>query len=91
VTVLDARRGVVRLHVQAEGVWAYQLSATQLHALTALIAGKHEQEARTILLRMQGIHQVTIASTDWWDGANQQTLPRDPGRLKVLVISWGGS
>jgi hypothetical protein len=30
VTVLDGRRGVVRLHVQVEGVWAYQLSATQL-------------------------------------------------------------
>jgi hypothetical protein len=91
VTDVDARRGIVNLHVQAEGLWAYQLSATQLHHLTALIAGKHQQEARTILLRMQGIHQVTVASTDWWDGANQQTLPRDPGRMKVLVISWGGS
>jgi hypothetical protein len=91
VNLLDGRRGVVRLDVQAESVWVYQLSETQLHALPALIAGKREQDARAILLRMQGIHQVTIASTDWWDSANQQTLPRDPGRMKVLVISWGGS
>lgn len=88
VSVADARRGFVNLNVQALGVWAYQLSTAQLRALIALIAGKHTQEARTILLRMQGIHQVNIASSDWWDDLNQQTLPLDPGRIQVLVISW---
>jgi hypothetical protein len=91
VTDVDARRGIVNLHVQAGGIWAYRLNAAQLRALTTLIAGKHVQETRTILLHTQGMHQVDITSTDWWDDANQQTLPRDPGRMKVLVISWAGS
>jgi hypothetical protein len=91
VTDVDARRGIMNLHVQAGGIWAYQLSATQLHTLITLIAGKHTQEARTILLRMEGIHQVNITSTDWWDDTSQETLPRDPGRMRVLVFSWAGS
>ncbi len=90
VTPIDARQGVVSLQVQAEGVWAYQLSAAQLHALTTLVAGKPLQEARTIFLHTQGIHQVTISSTDWWDNASQQTLPQDPNRIQAVVISWAG-
>jgi VCBS repeat-containing protein len=90
MTTYDAQQGVVSLQVQAEGVWAYQLSAAQLHALTALVAGKLLQEARTILLHTQGIHQVTISSTDWWDNASQQTLPQDPNRIQTVVMSWAG-
>jgi hypothetical protein len=90
VSVVDGRRGIVNLHVQVEGLWAYQLSIAQLLTLTTLIAGKHTQEARTILLRMQGIRQVNITSTDWWDDLSQQALPQDPGRIQVLVISWAG-
>jgi hypothetical protein len=90
VSVVDARRGIVNLHVQVEGLWAYQLGVAQLHALTTLVAGKHTQEARTILLRMQGIRQINITSSDWWDDLSQQTLPQDPGRIRVVVISWAG-
>jgi hypothetical protein len=78
------------LQQQAQGLWAYQLGVTQLHTLTTLVAGKHTQEARTILLRMQGIRQINITSSDWWDDLSQQTLPQDPGRIRVVVISWAG-
>jgi hypothetical protein len=71
-------------------VWAYQLSAAQLHALATLVAGKPLWQAQTILLHAQGIHQVSIASTDWWDDATHQTLPLDPNRIRVTVISWAG-
>lgn len=90
VTMVDDRRGVVRLHVQAGSVWAYQPSAPQLHALIALIAGKPLQKTRALLLHRRGIHQVTITSTDWWDGANNQSLPPDPSRIQLVVISWAG-
>lgn len=90
MTDIDARRGIVSLHVQAEGIWAYQLSATQLHALTTLVAGRHTQEARTILLHAQGIDQVTVTSTDWWDDARRPVLPQDPNRIQVVVYSWSG-
>jgi hypothetical protein len=91
VSVVDSRRGIVNLHVQAEGLWAYQLSTAQLRALTALVAGKRTQEAQTILLRMQGIRQINITSSDWWDDLSQQTLPQDAGRIRVVVISWAGA
>ncbi len=90
ITTIDAQQGVVSLRVQAEGVWAYQLSAAQLHRLLTLVAGKPLQEARTIFLHTQGIHQVTITSTDWWDDASYQSLPQDPNRIQLVVISWAG-
>jgi hypothetical protein len=90
-TTVDARQGVVSLHVQADSVWAYQLSAAQLHALIMLVAGKPLQKTRAILLRMQGIRQVNITSSDWWDDISQQTLPQDPDRIRVVVISWAGA
>ncbi len=90
VSDVDGRRRIVNLHVQVEGLWVYQLGVAQLHTLTTLVAGKHTQEARTILLRMQGIRQVNITSSDWWDDLSQQTLPQDPGRIRVVVISWAG-
>jgi hypothetical protein len=89
-TTVVARSGIVAFHVQAEGVWAYHLSAAQLHALTTLVAGQPFQEARAILLHAQGIHQVTITSTAWWDDAGQQTLPADPNRIQVVDFSWVG-
>jgi hypothetical protein len=90
VTAIDIPRGIVSLHVLAEGVWAYQLSAAQLRTLTALVAGKPLQEAEAILLHAQGIHQVSIASTDWWDDPTHQALPLDSNRIRVVVISWAG-
>jgi VCBS repeat-containing protein len=90
ITTADAQHGVVSLQVQAEGLWAYQLSVAQLHALITLVAGKRIQEAHTFLLHTRGIHQVTITSTDWWDDATQQTLPPDPNRIQLVVISWAG-
>jgi VCBS repeat-containing protein len=90
ITTVDARHGIIALHIQAEGVWAYQLSAAQLHALAALVAGKPLWQAQTILLHTQNIHQVSISSTDWWDDANQQAPPQDPNRIRVTAISWAG-
>jgi hypothetical protein len=90
VTTIDIPRGILSLHVLAEGVWAYRLSAAQLHTLTALVAGKPFQEAEAILLHAQGIHQVSITSNDWWDDATHQALPLDPNRIRVVVISWAG-
>jgi VCBS repeat-containing protein len=90
ITTIDARQGVVSLQVQTQGTWAYQLSAAQLHALTTLVAGTPLQQARTILVHTQGIHQVTVTSTDWWDDASQQALPQDPNRIQIVVISWAG-
>jgi hypothetical protein len=90
IATFDARHGIIALYVQAEGVWAYRLSAAQLHALATLVAGKPLWQAQTILLHAQGIHQVSIASTDWWDDSTHQTLPPDPKRIRVTVISWAG-
>jgi hypothetical protein len=90
VTMVDDRRGIVKLHVQAESVWAYQLNTAQLHALVTPLAGKPLQKTRAILLRRRGIHQVTISSTDWWDDASHQSLPPDPNRIQIVVISWAG-
>ncbi len=89
-TTLDARQGIVALQVQAEGVWAYRLSAGHLQRLIALVMGTPLQAARATLLRTQGIHQVSIATNDWWDDAGQQPLPSDPNRIQVVVIGWAG-
>jgi len=90
ITTIDARKGIVAFQVQAEGVWAYQLGAAQLHRLTTLVSSKPLQQARSLLLHTQGIHQVTVTSTDWWDDASQQALPPDPNRIQIVVISWAG-
>jgi hypothetical protein len=90
VTAVDDRQGVVRLQIQTASVWAYQLSASQIHALIASVAGDPIQKSRALLLHGRGIHQVSITSTDWWDGTSHQSLPTDPSRIKLLVISWEG-
>jgi hypothetical protein len=68
------------LTVQGTGVWVYQFTQEQLHALARQIAGKPKDKATALLLQHPGISQVSVGGTD-------AILPRDPGTIHIAVLS----
>jgi hypothetical protein len=82
VRTVDAHRGTLLVSVSAEGVWSYPVSETRLHHLPSLIAGIRVQEAKSLLLRMQGIRAVTITLS----GGNGSTLPTNPDQITIRLL-----
>jgi hypothetical protein len=82
VSTLDAHRGTLLLAVSAEGVWSYPLSEARLHHLASLIAGTRVQDARMLLLHIQGIRAVTITLS----GGNGSTLPTNPDQISMRLL-----
>lgn len=73
--------GDILLTVNTSGVWAYQFSNVQRAALRHLIAGKSSQDARAILLRQPGVHDVTITLT----GVGATIIPNDLAHITINV------
>jgi hypothetical protein len=71
------------LQVTGVGTWAYQFSDAQLHQMAHLIAGKSRPEATTLLLEQPGVSQVATSVS----GTDTSTLPADPGKIRLLVLS----
>ncbi len=77
--------GSIRMQIESRGTWTVQVSEGQVRALAGRIAGKTKQEATRLLLREAGIQQVMLQVT-----GGQDTLPADPARIHILVVSrWG--
>jgi VCBS repeat-containing protein len=83
-TVVDAKQGTVKLTVNAEGVWVYQFSDAQKQVLAKLLAGKKRQDAQALLLAQKGVAKVDGIEVSGGDG---NTMPTDPGRIKIVVQS----
>jgi hypothetical protein len=82
VRLRDPHQGTLLLSVWAEGVWSYPVSETRLHQLASLIAGKRVQDARTLLLHMQGIRAATIMLF----GGTGATLPTHPDQISMRLL-----
>ena len=82
VRTVDAQRGTLLLSVSAEGVWSYPVSETRLHQFAHLIAGTRVQDAKSVLLRMQGISVVTITLS----GGNGSMLPTNPDQISMRLL-----
>jgi hypothetical protein len=82
VRMVDAHRGTLLLSVLAQGVWSYPVSETRLHQVARLIAGKRVQDARTLLLHLQGIRAATIMLS----GGNGATLPPNPDQIRMRLL-----
>ncbi len=75
----------IHMQIESRGTWTVQVSEGQVRALAGRIAGKTKQEATRLLLREAGIQQVMLQVTGGHD-----TLPADPARIHILVVSrWG--
>jgi VCBS repeat-containing protein len=81
--VTDARRGMITLTVNAEGVWVYQFSDAQKQAMAKLIAGKSENDAQMLLLKQTGVKQANIRLA----AGDGNTLPADGDQIMVVVES----
>ena len=82
VRLRDPHQGTLLLSVWAEGVWSYPVSETRLHQLASLIAGKRVQDARTLLLHMQGIRAATIMLS----GGTGAILPTHPEQISMRML-----
>ncbi len=84
---VQQEQGTRSIHMQIEsrGTWTVQVTEGQVRALAGRIAGKTKQEATRLLLREAGVQQVMLQVTE-----GQDTLPTDPARIHILVVSrWG--
>lgn len=72
------------VQVQAQGTMVYQWSQQQQKALVALIAGKNEAQAITILLQQPGISHVSITLA----GRDTGTLPGNASRIQFTVVGY---
>jgi hypothetical protein len=82
VKAVDAHRGTLLLSVSAEGVWSYPFGQMRLHHLARVIAGTRVQEAKSLLLGMQGIRAMTITLS----GGNGSTLPTNPDQISMRLL-----
>lgn len=69
-----------QLLLKAQGVWAYAFSAARLHQLAALISGKSQAAARSLLLQQPGIADVRFSTTGALPSADRIQM-----RVQVLT------
>jgi hypothetical protein len=80
-----AKAGTLTLLVTGQGVWVYQVSATEQARLTRLIAGLSRQAAMHVLQQQEPGHLAALhiqVTGLWTDGSR---LPADPARIHLLV------
>lgn len=70
----------VELQVKGTGTWIYEFTDAQLHDIAAQIRGKREQDAKQLLLQIEGIQSVSITLE------HTNTLPTDPERIQTLLV-----
>lgn len=75
--VFPSGTGTLTVTVPVRSVWRYQLDRTALHRLLPDLAGKPWREAQTLLLKQQGVGQVTLV------GNPIQTLPSNPNQIAL--------
>lgn len=73
--------GTILLVTNAAGVWTYQFTNAQRAHFASLIAGKNQQDARSILLRQTGVQDVTITLT----GVGVANVPTGTGRITITI------
>lgn len=78
--------GDISLTVNALGEWVYQFSSSQRLAMIRAIAGHDSQDARALLLRQPGVHDVNITLT----GAGATTVPSNVARITLSVTAVPG-
>ena len=80
-----AKVGTLTLLVTGQGIWVYQVSATEQARLTRLITGLSRQQAMHVLQQQEPGHlaAVHIQVTGLWASGNR--LPADPARIHLLV------
>jgi hypothetical protein len=88
LTLLNASQpdahGSVTLTMQASGLWAYTFSQTTLRQLAALIAGKSESDARSLLLAQTGIAAVQFHPS------SASALPVNTGEIQIVLQPLSG-
>ncbi|HEU5375456.1 MAG TPA: hypothetical protein VFV38_08460 [Ktedonobacteraceae bacterium] len=73
------------IEIQARGTLLYQWNERQQRALAALIAGKSEAQATTLLEQQPGISSVAIQL----NGRDTGTLTADPSRIQFVFVVYG--
>jgi hypothetical protein len=76
-TITDQVRGMVTVQVQAEAIYAYQLSQQEEQYIRHLIAGTSRQQATSCLLHLPGIQSATVSAA---------TLPADPDAIQIVIV-----
>lgn len=82
VTLSNTHPGTVE--IQARGILLYQWNERQQRALAALIAGKSQAQATTLLEQQPGISSVAIQL----NRRDAGTLPANPDRIQFFFVAY---
>ncbi len=86
VALKDVKQGVIFLLIRAGGLWVYQFSNTQKLSLVRLIVGKSQEEARTLLLKQEGVSQVDIQTAWWVPWIIRDRLPENNDHITLNIV-----
>ena len=79
-------KNTLTLTVTAEGIWVYQFSDAQRQSLLRLITGKSQDDARTLLMKQQGVDKTSIQLY----GGNGTSLPSDMDQITLAILGVPG-
>lgn len=74
-------KGATALQMTVQGVWRYQVDDAQKRELATLVAGKKKDEAKALLLRQPGVHDVGIMLSR----IASSTLPTNPHSIAIQI------
>ena len=81
--VTDAKQGTLAIPVSVRGVWVFQISQRALHTAQGQLAGKSQQDAQAVLLRIPGVLRVTFQIR----GGDGTTLPGSANQIHIAVMA----
>jgi hypothetical protein len=87
ITMVDSRHGSLAVVMTVTGTWRYHFSASQLHHLAQIIAGKAPRDAQALLAQQPGIRSAAITLSG--DFLIWNTLPTDTIHVTVTVAHDG--
>jgi hypothetical protein len=82
--VVDTQKGIIALHVEAEGIWVYQFTDAQKQMLANLIKGKSKKDALAALAMQPGVAKVSI------DISSGDVLPTDASQITINIVPVSG-
>lgn len=84
-TVLSYDQGQASLQVKAEGVWVVLFDAAKKQKVAQLLAGKTQQDARTLLFKTAEVRKLIITTSGFGNA-----LPSSPTDIKFVVMDVAG-
>ncbi len=76
------KQNTVELEITSAGTWTYQFTDDEVQQLKAQVAGKGQEQARTLLLHTPGVQMVSISLS------RGETVPEETSKIAVVWLNY---